>query len=163
MQDAIDSGAAVRLFALVPFDIGRTMSLGLGQSGGKALVTFAPLAGDAKTACGAPFRLALIMWESPLAAVTSPLSPAPLDALRDWASLSSCLEEPEVELRAPLRPLAAGPCTFERTKVYFAPTLLNAGLPELGSTPRAHAHLTAVTRLSLLPASATSPLLPASA
>ena len=42
MHDTIDSGAPVRMFALVPFDIGRTMSLGLGQSGGKALVTFAP-------------------------------------------------------------------------------------------------------------------------
>ena len=26
----------------MPFDTGRTMSLGLGQSGGKVLVTFAP-------------------------------------------------------------------------------------------------------------------------
>ena len=30
LHDAIDRGAAVRLFALVPFDTGRTMSLGLG-------------------------------------------------------------------------------------------------------------------------------------
>jgi hypothetical protein len=95
MHDIIDSGATVRMFALVPFDIGRTMSLGLGQSGGKALVTFAPnkynfvffshwfggSAGDAKTAGGAPFLLALLMWESPLAAATSPLSLAALDAL----------------------------------------------------------------------------------
>ena len=34
LHDAIGRGAAVRLFALVPFDTGRTMSLGLGQSGG---------------------------------------------------------------------------------------------------------------------------------
>ena len=80
------------------------MSNGLGQSGGKVLVTFAPKeydfvffshwfggsAGDAKTACGAPFRLALLMWESPLAASTSPLSTTAMAALRDWAALSSC-------------------------------------------------------------------------
>ena len=51
-------------------------------------------------------------------------------------------------LRAPLRPLAAGPCTFEHTKVYFDPALLNAGLPGLASLPRAQAHLAAATRLS---------------
>ena len=32
---------------------------------------FGGSAGDAKAACGAPFRLALLMWESPLAAATS--------------------------------------------------------------------------------------------
>ena len=42
MLDAIASHAAARLFDLVPFDTGRTMSNGLGQSGGKVLVTFAP-------------------------------------------------------------------------------------------------------------------------
>ena len=44
--------------------------------------------------------------------------------------------------------MAAGPCTFEHTKVYFAPALLNAGLTGLGSLPRAQAHLAAATRLS---------------
>ena len=97
MADATDSKVAARLFALVPFDIGRTMCSGLGRSGGKVLVTFAPeeydfvffshrfggSAGDAKTLCGAPFRLALLMWESPLARETVPPSPAALDALHD--------------------------------------------------------------------------------
>ena len=120
MRDATNTGAAIRLFALVPFDTGRTMSLGLGQSGGKVLMTFDPKeydfvffshwfggsAGDAKSACGAPFRLALLMWESPRAAATSPLSPAALDALRDWASLSGALVEPKA--KHPSAPTSTG-------------------------------------------------------
>ena len=97
MFEAVDAAAAVRLFALVPHDTGRTMSLGLGKSGGSVLVTFDPdeydfvffsrwfggSAGDAKTLCGAPFRLALLMWESPLAKQSAPLPHAALDAIRD--------------------------------------------------------------------------------
>ena len=162
MADASDSKVAARLFALVPFDIGRTMCSGLGRSGGKVLVTFAPeeydfvffshwfggSAGDAKTLCGAPFRLALLMWESPVARAKAPLSPAALDALRDWAALSSLWETPEVELRRPMRKLTDDHGNFEHTKAYFAPALMQAGLAPLHSMNRADAHQAAAARLS---------------
>ena len=101
-----------------------------------------------KTACGAPLRLALLMWESPLAASTSPLSPTSLVALRDWAALSSCLDPPAVELRPPMRPLAADPCDFRHTQAYFARVLLSAGQTPLHALPRHLAHETAAARLS---------------
>ena len=42
LWDAHDAKTAVRLFALVPFDVARTISMGLAQSGGRPLIVFEP-------------------------------------------------------------------------------------------------------------------------
>ena len=155
-------GAAARLFALIPYDPDRTMINGLGRSGCKALVTFTPedydfvffshwfggSAGDARTLCGAPFSLALLMWESPPARKTAPLSPAALDALCDWAALSSLWETPEVQIRLPMRPMMESRGDFTHTKAYFAPALMQSGLAHLNTMARADAHQAAASRLS---------------
>ena len=79
LADGMDADKAIRLFALVPFCRGRTMHAGLARSGGRPLVVFAPhdydfvffshwfghSEGAAKRTCGAPFQVALLMWETP--------------------------------------------------------------------------------------------------
>ena len=161
MWDAHDAKTAVRLFALVPFDVARTMSMGLTRSGGRPLIVFAPQeydfvffshwfggsAGDAKAGTGAPFRLALLVWESDVAKAEFPLSAAAKAALSDWAALSCRSEIPQVELCGDFPP-ASNARTFEHTRGYFAPTLLDADRTPLALLPRHEAHVEAATRLS---------------
>jgi hypothetical protein len=161
MWDAHDAKTAVRLFALVPFDVARTMSMGLARSGGRPLVVFEPQeydfvffshwfggsAGDAKAGTGAPFRLALLVWESEVAKTDCPLSVAAKAALRDWAALSCRSEVPQVELCGDLPPLSEE-LKFEHSRGYFSPALLDADSTPLDRLPMQEAHVEAATRLS---------------
>ena len=162
MWDAHDAKTAVRLFALVPFDVARTVSLGLARSGGRPLIVFAPheydfvffshwfggSAGDAKAGTGAPFRLALLVWESDVAKTDFPISDAAKAALRDWAALSCRSDDPQVELRGDLPPVQGVSLSFEHSKGYFSPALLAAEDTPLSSLPREEAHREAAQRLS---------------
>ena len=161
LWDAHDANTAVRLFALVPFDVARTISMGLARSGGRPLVVFEPheydfvffshwfggSAGDAKAGTGAPFRLALLVWDSEAARRDFPLSPEAKAALRDWAVLSCRSEVPQVELSGAL-PSLAEPLTFEHSRQFFGPALLRAGRTPMSALPRHDAHREAATRLS---------------
>ena len=162
MWDAHDAQTAVRLFALVPFDVARTISMGLARSGGRPLIIFEPheydfvffshwfggSAGDAKAGTGAPFRLALLVWESDAAKADFPMTDRAKAALRDWAALSCRSESPRVELHGDFPPVLGATLTFEHSRQYFAPTLLDANRTSLALLPQQEAHQEAACRLS---------------
>ena len=140
--------------ALVPFNVVRTVGLGLARSGGRPLIVFAPheydfvffshwfggSAGDAKAGTGAQVRLALLAWESDVAKTDFPISAEAKAALRDWAALSFRSETPQVELREDFPPVQGATLSFKHSNGYFSPALLAAACAPLTSLPREEAH-----------------------